>query len=170
MKSKDQPSQEEAFSRLVRQEKSTIYSVCMLFADERTDVDDLTQECLIRLWEGFADFEARSSVRTWLYRVCMNTCISYDRKRKHNSEHLVEFDPQFMQTTSEGAIVERQYQMLHERIRKLGPFDRALLLLWLEDLPYEEIGAIIGLSATNVGAKLTRIREQLKQMNNPSKK
>lgn len=155
-----------SFSQLIKQEKSTIYSVCMLFADEHTDADDLAQECMINLWEGFAHFQGKSSARTWLYRVCMNTCISYDRKRKRFADQVVEFDNQFMQTTSEGAIMARQYQMLHDRIKQLGPFDRALLLLWLEDLPYDEIGDIIGLSATNVGVRLARIREQLKQMNN----
>lgn len=163
----DQKQKEEAFSRLVKKEKSTIYSVCLLFADDRSLVDDLVQECLINLWKGFGTFEERCSITTWLYRVCMNTCISFDKKSKRSSLTLVSLDPELQEsTTPDGAIMARQYEMLHSRIKQLGPFDRALMLLWLEDLPYEEIGAIIGLSATNVGARLTRIREQLKQMNN----
>lgn len=170
MKQTDMKEKEAAFSQLVKREKGTIYSLCLLFAEDKSLVNDMVQECLINLWKGFDGFEGRSSIRTWIYRVCMNTCISFDRQRKHTSGYLVELDPQFMRHDDEGAVAARQYEMLHERIKQLGPFDRALMLLWLEDLPYEEIGAIIGISANNVGARLTRIREQLKQMNNPSNK
>lgn len=170
MKPTDTKQKEASFSQLVKREKSTIYSLCLLFAEDKSLVDDMVQECLINLWKGFDGFEGRSDIRTWLYRVCMNTCISFDRQCKHTAGYLVELDPQLLQSKDDGAVAARQYEMLHERIKQLGPFDRALMLLWLEDLPYDEIGAIIGISATNVGARLTRIREQLKQMNNPSNK
>lgn len=158
--------QEKAFTQLLAAEKSTIYSVCLLFADERTDVDDLAQECLINLWEGFGSFEGRSSARTWMYRVCMNTCISFDRKRKHSSDKAIELTDRSLLDDTETNVSKVQYKLLHDRICKLGPFDRAIVLLWLEDMSYEDIAAIVGISVKNVGVRLVRIKEQLKAMGN----
>ena len=73
---------EREFTAMVERLKSTITTVCMMYADERTPVDDLVQESLINLWQGFDSFEGRSDMKTWVYRVCINTCISMDRKRK----------------------------------------------------------------------------------------
>ena len=74
-------------------------------------------------------------------------------------------DPSMLSGADKGSNA-KQYRMLHERIQKLGPFDRAIVLLWLEDMSYEEIGAIVGISVKNVSVRLMRIREQLKNMNN----
>lgn len=154
-------AKEQEFTQLVKQEKSTIYSVCLMFADERTEVEDLVQDCLINLWKGYSSFEGKSNVRTWLYRVCMNTCISFDRKRKHAQMVPLELgNTDFLTTASDSD--SRQIQMLRKRIRLLGPFDRAIVLLWLEDLSYDEIAAIVGISVKNVSVRLVRIKEQLK--------
>ena len=157
---------EQQFTRLVQEQKATIYSVCLMFADERTEVDDLVQDALIHLWEGFDSFEGRSDIKSWVYRVTLNTCISFDRKRKHTDLVSLELaDPSMLSGADKGSNA-KQYRMLHERIQKLGPFDRAIVLLLLEDMSYEEIGAIVGISVKNVSVRLMRIREQLKNMNN----
>jgi len=152
---------ERAFETLVRQHKSTVYSVCYMFAAGKEDADDLFQEVLINLWKGIDKFREKSSARTWIYRVSMNTCVSSGRKKRVNTERL----------EREGEIsaydsIEQnpQNRMLHDRIRKLEPFDRAIVLLWLEDMTYEEIGAIVGVSAKLVGVRLVRIREKLKKL------
>jgi len=152
---------ERVFEALVRQHKSTVYSVCYMFAARKEEADDLFQEVLINLWKGFDKFLGNSSVQTWIYRVSMNTCISSGRKKRVNTERL----------EREGEIsvydnIEQnpQNRMLHDRIRKLEPFDRAIVLLWLEDMSYEEIGAIVGVSTKVVGVRLVRIREKLKNL------
>lgn len=155
---------EQEFTAMLRRHKATIYSVCLMFADERTAVEDLVQDCLINLWQGFDGFEARSEVRTWLYRVCLNTCISFDRKRKHLDYVPLELENHDF-LTSDHEEDARQIQMLRRRIQLLGPFDRAIVLLWLENLPYEEIAAIVGISVKNLSVRLVRIREKLKSMN-----
>ena len=66
---------------MVREQKSTIYIICYMFADNRTEADDLVQEVLVNLWKGFHKFEGRSDIRTWVYRVSLNTCISSTRKK-----------------------------------------------------------------------------------------
>lgn len=155
---------EQAFTAIVHRHKATIYSVCLMFADERTPVDDLVQDCLINLWQGFDKFEGRSEVRTWLYRICLNTCISFDRKRKHYDLVPMKLENHnFLTDTGEDS---RQIQMLRNRIQLLKPFDRAIVLLWLENMSYEEIAAIVGITVKNLSVRLVRIREKLKSMNN----
>lgn len=152
--------QERLFSQTVNKHKSTIYNVCYMFSKDQEEVADLFQEVLINLWKGFSQFEGRSDVKTWIYRVSLNTCITLDRKKKRSKETL-EMDINLFSDTDEDT---QQVDMLHRRISQLKPFDRAIVLLWLEDISYDEIGAIVGISPKNVSVRLVRIREQLKNM------
>ena len=154
---------EQYFTDLVKQHKSTIYSVCYMFSTDKDEVEDLFQESLINLWRGLPQFEGRSQVSTWVWRVTLNTCISADRKKKRTATVPLTMDIDlFDQTVQQGA----QAQMLRDRIQRLQPFDRAIVLLWLESMSYDEIAAIVGITPKNVGVRLYRIKEQLKQMNN----
>ena len=150
---------ERDFEQLVERQRQTIYSVCYLFADERQQADDLFQETLIRLWQGFDTFEGRSTEKTWVYRIALNTCINMDRKhRRRRDTSPLELDMDLFADEERNPAASR----LHRRIGKLHPFDRALILLWLEDLPYDEIAAILGITVKNVSVRLVRIREKLK--------
>lgn len=75
-------SKEEKFTALVREHKATIFTVCYMFSKNNDEVRDLFQDILVNLWQGFDRFEQRSDVRTWFYRVALNTCINADKKRK----------------------------------------------------------------------------------------
>lgn len=152
---------EQEFARLVREHKATIYTVCYMFSKDADEVNDLFQEILINLWRGFAHFEGRSDIRTWFYRVSLNTCISIDRKKKRGTTVPLSMDINLYEDNDADT---RQVKLLYDRISRLGPFDRAIVLLWLEGLPYDEIGEIVGISAKNVSVKLVRIREQLKKL------
>ena len=154
---------EQQFAQIVREQKSTIYTVCYMFSKDQDEVNDLFQEVLVNLWRGFDGFEGRSDVRTWVYRVALNTCISLDRKRRSRPEVPLTMDINLFRDHDADT---QQVDMLHKRIQRLQPFDRAIVLLWLEDLPYEEIGQIVGITAKNVSVRLVRIREQLKRMSN----
>ena len=155
---------ERQFAQTVREHKSTIYTVCNLFSKDADEVSDLFQEVLVNLWKGFEGFEHRSDIKTWIYRVALNTCISLDRKkRRRSAEVRLTMDINLFEDRDEDT---RQVDLLHKRISKLQPFDRAIVLLWLENLSYEEIGQIVGITAKNVSVRLFRIREQLKQMSN----
>lgn len=154
---------EQYFTDLVRQNKSTIYSVCYMFSTDKDEVEDLFQESLINLWQGLPSFEGRSQVSTWVWRVTLNTCISADRKKKRSATVPLTMDIDlFDESNQQGA----QAQLLRQRIQRLQPFDRAIVLLWLESMSYDEIAAIVGISPKNVGVRLYRIKEQLKQMTN----
>ena len=154
---------ERQFALTVAEHKSTIYTVGYMFSQDADEVNDLFQEVLVNLWKGFDSFEHRSDIKTWIYRVALNTCISLDRKKRRNSTIRLTMDINLFEDRDEDT---RQVDLLHKRISKLQPFDRAIVLLWLEDLSYEEIGQIVGITAKNVSVRLFRIREQLKNMSN----
>lgn len=151
------------FERMVSENKDTIYTVCYMFSKDQDEVADLYQESLINLWKGLPQLKADGNVKGWVYRVALNTCISLDRKKKAKPtvRLTMDVDP-FDASDNRNAQVD----MLHKRISRLQPFDRAIVLLWLENISYEEIGKILGITTSNVSVRLVRIREQLKNMSN----
>lgn len=156
--------QEQEFGALVRRHKSTIYSVCYMFAKDRCEADDLFQEILIRIWQGLGSYRGDSAESTWIYRVSLNTCVSYERKERRRRQSVsVPIDPDFF---AEEETEHPRTAELRRRIQMLPPLDRAIVLMWLEALPYDEIGAVAGISAKAVSVRLVRIREKLKQYNN----
>ena len=154
---------EKQFAQTVAEHKSTIYTVCYMFSKDVDEVNDLFQEVLVNLWKGFEGFQHRSDIKSWLYRVSLNTCISLERKKRRSPVERLNMDINLFEDRDEDT---RQVDRLHQRISKLQPFDRAIVLLWLENLSYEEIGLIVGISAKNVSVRLYRIKEQLKNMSN----
>lgn len=154
---------ERQFAEMVRQHKGTIYTVCYMFSRDADEVSDMFQEVLIRLWKGFGGFQGRADAKTWLYRVSLNTCISLDRKKRRRQALPLEMDIDLFEDCDEDTL---QVKLLHRRIGQLKPLDRAIVLLWLENISYEEIGRIVGITTKNVSVRLFRIREQLKNMSN----
>ena len=153
-------TKEQRFAKLVKEHERTIYAVCHMFSRDAGDVDDLHQEILLRLWRGYDGFEGRSDIKTWIYRVALNYCINFSDKRKRQQTRPVTE----RESDSFDSDLERRMQIKHlyQRINKLGLVDRSVILLWLEGLSYEEIGAILGISVKNVSFKLVRIKERLK--------
>jgi len=147
----------------MREQRNTVYTVCYMFSKDEEEIRDLFQEVMANLWHGFEKFAGRSSERSWVYRVALNTCISVNRQQQRRPATL-------LLNTSFNLFEDRdedtsQVTQLHNSIARLQPVDRALVLLWLENLSYEEIGQIIGITTKNVSVRLFRIKEQLKQMN-----
>ena len=152
----------EYFERLVRSHKDTVYTVCYMFSKDEDEVADLFQETLINIWKGLSSFSGNNdALRGWVYRVALNTCISLDRKKRRRQTVPLTMDVNLFDPQEERALRADQ---LHRRICQLQPFDRAIVLLWLEDISYEEIGQILGISAKNVSVRLVRIREHMKRM------
>ena len=136
---------ESEFERMVRENRSTIYTVCYMFSNDQDEVADLFQEVLINLWKSLPSFEERCDVRSCIYRVSLNVDPYEEVETNQNS---------------------RQMEMLRQRIARLGQFDRAIILLWLENMTYEEIAAVMGITVKNVSVRLYRIKEELKNMSN----
>ena len=153
---------EEQFARLVREHKSTIYTVCYMFSHDEEEVNDLFQETLINMWKGIDSFRDESKISTWIYRVALNTCLLQERKQKKEEKRVpLTMNVNFFQDADSNSTQVRQ---LHQRIGRLGLVDRALVMMWLEGMSYDEIGAVMGIPPKNVGVKLFRIKEQMKKM------
>ena len=154
--------EEEIFARFVREHKSTIYTVCYMFSKDEDEVQDLFQETLINMWKGMGGFREESKIDTWIYRVALNTCLTQERKKKREVKKVpLNMDVNFFEDNDANA---KQARILHQRISQLAYVDRALVMLWLDGMSYDEIGAVVGISAQNVAVKLFRIKEQLKKM------
>ena len=153
---------EEQFARLVREHKSSIYTVCYMFSHDEEEVNDLFQETLINMWKGIDSFRDESKISTWIYRVALNTCLLQERKKKKEVKRVpLTMNVNFFQDADSNSTQVRQ---LHQRIGRLGLVDRALVMMWLEGMSYDEIGAVMGITPKNVGVKLFRIKEQMKKM------
>lgn len=156
---------ERDFEEIVKKNRGTIYTVCYMFSNDQDEVADMFQEVLINLWKSLPSFEGRCDVRSWIYRVSLNVCISLDhKKRRHKIVPLImDINPYEEMESNQNS---RQMDMLRRRIAKLGQFDRAIILLWLENMSYEDIAAIMGITVKNVSVRLYRIKEELKNMSN----
>lgn len=156
-------TKEQQFTEIIQERERTIYTVCYMFSEKADEVNDLYQEILVRLWRGFDSFEGKSDIRTWIYRVSLNYCINFNHRQKKERERLNLGIDLYANSNLEKNL---QIKQLYKRINTLGLIDRSVILLWLEGLSYDEIGAILGISVKNVSFKLVRIKEQLKKMSN----
>ena len=153
---------EDFFARLVKERKSTIYTVCYMFSHDENEVNDLFQETLINMWKGIDSFREESKISTWIYRVALNTCLLQERKKKKEVKKVpLTMNVNFFEDSDANSTQVRQ---LHQRIGRLGLVDRALVMMWFEGMSYDEMGAVMGISPQNVGVKLFRIKEQLKKL------
>ena len=152
------------FTKMVKEYRKTIYTVCYFFSKDTEEVNDLYQEILINLWKGFEKFRGESSLKTWIWRVSLNTCNNQERKKKSSVQTIplsIDID-----LYNDDDVQSKQIQMLYDRINRLDVFDRAIILLWLENMNYQDIADVVGISLSNVTTRLFRIKEQLKSMSN----
>ena len=150
---------EADFLTLVQRNSRIIYKVASFYADEKNSLDDLYQDVVLNLWTAFPNFRNESQTSTWIYRIALNTCVSFYRKNKRRP-NCIELNRDFIQYTEENEAVAK----LYESINRLGKLERALILLHLEDRPHKEIADIMGITITNVSTKINRIKEKLKQI------
>ena len=153
----------ELFDIAVNRYGAMIRRVCRSYATERASADDLYQEVMAAIWVGLSAFRGRSSLSTWIYRVTLNTCISY--LRRLDSRTLYDGRNEWVDLAEDMPHYGRdEYECLNYLISCLSPIDKALILMWLDERPYSEISDVTGLSVNVVGTRLTRIRNRLKQL------
>ncbi|MCB9782557.1 MAG: RNA polymerase sigma factor [Candidatus Omnitrophica bacterium] len=159
-------SREELFRAWIEDYGGVISKIVRAYTFNRQDEDDLFQEVALQLWMSIPAFEGRSKPSTWIYKVALNTAFVWKRKEgKHPKEtdaSAVENEIDGMGLTPARAAEKREdLDWLYEELRKLNKVNRSILLLYLEDLSYREMGEILGLSETNVGARLSRLKSRL---------
>lgn len=149
------------FIEMIQQYEGIIYKVASFYTDSDQPIGDLYQEVVINLWKAYPSFRGDSKHSTWIYRIALNTCVSFYRRRKKDIVYIdIPVDiPEEIDNNEE-------IRELYSLINRLGKIERALVLLYLDDKSYKEIAEITGLTVTNVATKLSRIKDKLKQMTN----
>jgi RNA polymerase sigma-70 factor (ECF subfamily) len=163
------PADEHKFLELVNENRNRILRVCRVYAWNSADQDDFYQEILFQIWRGLPGLKEKQFANTWLYRVAINTAISFVRKRASHSGRVVHFEHadltraiESRQTTAEDT--DERMASLYTAIYKLNPLEKALITLFLEDFTYEQIAEATGISPTNVGVMLHRAKKKLSSL------
>lgn len=152
---------EQEFVTLIQEYERVIYKVCYLYTTPHATLNDLYQEVVINLWKAYPKFRNECKISTWIYRIALNTCISFIRKEKNIPEivTLSQIADRIEETDETQVMLKRLYSM----INRLGQLEKSIVLLYLEDKSYEEIAEITGLTLTNVATKLSRIKDKLRK-------
>lgn len=156
---------EQKFLAFIRQYERVIYKVCYLYATKNASLGDLYQEVVLNLWKAYPNFRQECKVSTWIYRIALNTCISFIRKEKNVPEIVTLTQETDWLAEEDDNEWKEMIRQLYRMIGRLGQLDKSIILLYLEEKNYEEIAEITGLTVTNVATKLSRIKDKLKKMN-----
>lgn len=152
---------EKEFIDLLNRHQNIIHKICNLYMPTERDRQDLFQEITLQAWKASASFRGDAQFSTWLYRVALNTAISFYRKeRKQVVTHFTERLPE---QTEEYNPIEEQVQAMYKAIAGLSRIDKALVMLYLEDYSYKQIGEVLGITANNVAVKMNRIKTKLRE-------
>ncbi|MDT0647393.1 sigma-70 family RNA polymerase sigma factor [Zunongwangia sp. F260] len=150
------------FIEVVKKNEGLIFKVVMLYTNSLQDREDLYQEIVFQLWKSFDSFAEKSKLSTWMYRVAMNTAI-YSLK---SSKRKVDTVPINLETTRFAEVLARpeedRLKLLYEHIQRLNLLEKGIILLFLEGKSHKEIAEIIGITTSNVGTKISRIKDKLK--------
>ena len=153
---------EKEFIHLLNQHQKIIYKVCNLYMDLHSDREDLFQEITLQAWKAYGNFRGDAKFSTWLYRVALNTAITFFRKDKKKPDiYSTDTMPEKMEENFDP--VEEQVKAMYAAIGELSRIDKALVMLYLEDYSYQEIGEMMGITANNVAVKMNRIKIKLKE-------
>lgn len=163
---------EQAFRELIQQHQDKIYRLCRGYLYDQSLADDLYQEVLINLWQSLKKFRGEAAISTWIYRVTVNTAITFNRKSKKQPQQA-EISPMLYDKAQEQkeAVLQKEQQLNHLQycISQLPKEERLIITLVLEDVSYKEISEVMGISVNYTGVKIKRIKERLgKMMENPS--
>ena len=157
---------EQLFLRLLEANKTQIHRICWGFSKHSEEAEDLFQEVLLLIWKGLDGYQGKSAISTWVYRITVNTCLYWKKKKKKMPLDAL----QQTDITSDSKNVEEQMiyndkmDQLKKAIQQLNEVDRTIALLLLESVSYKEIAEITGLTTSNVGVKISRIKKRIKEM------
>jgi RNA polymerase sigma-70 factor, ECF subfamily len=156
---------ENKFIKLINEHQGLIHKVCIMYESDRDVRNDLFQEIVLQLWRSFPSFRGESKITTWMYRIALNTAISGYRKQTRNvkTEDLkqMHFNISEQYSADDG---EENVQRLQWAIRQLSDIERAMVMMSLDEISYDEIAETIGITQNNVRVRMNRIREKLRRI------
>jgi RNA polymerase sigma factor (sigma-70 family) len=155
----------EKFISVIKDNQNLIYKICYSYCSNPENREDLQQEILMQLWSSFSKFDGRVKISTWIYRIALNTAITYYRNDHKHNDKKVTIDASVISLSNFEYIPEQEENlaMLYQFIGNLHEMDRALILLYLDNNKYKDIAEILGISETNVATKINRIKKILRE-------
>ncbi|WP_257669802.1 RNA polymerase sigma factor [Parapedobacter tibetensis] len=151
---------ETLFLRLINEHQGIIHKICRLYRDSKEDREDLFQEIVFQLWKSLPSFKGKAKFSTWMYRIALSTAIAAFRKKRPDIRYTASLPDE----QGEQPEQSEQRERLFEALKKLNDVDKALITLYLEDLTYQEIAEVSGITENNVGVKLNRIKNKIQQL------
>lgn len=160
----ENPEQRQYFQEIIEQNKGILFKVARAYCSNEDDRQDLIQEMMIQIWQSIHRYSDQYKISTWLYRISLNTAISFYRKNSTRERRFTVLDEKTAQspTIDDKSDNERHLKLLEQFISELKEIDKALMILYLEDKSHAEIAEILGMSVSNVGTKAGRIKDKLK--------
>ncbi|KFF20539.1 MULTISPECIES: RNA polymerase sigma factor [Chryseobacterium] len=156
---------ETAFLKLVNQHKGILYKASRIYADSLEDREDLQQEILIQLWKSYQNFKGNSEFSTWMYRVAINTAITYLKKEKQRTHNQTEVPHHFeVQNEDYNPAKDKQLEVFYAAVQELKALEKAVIFYFMEGMSHKEIGDNLGLSEGNARVKLNRTKEKIQQI------
>lgn len=134
-----------------------------MYCNSKEDKEDLFQDIVLQLWRAYPSFKGDAKVSTWMYRIAINNAITRLRKETKREKH-VSLDDEAFQVTTEDDLVNENAAQMYEAIKKLSEVEKALTMLYMDDCSYKEIAEITGLSESNIGFKLNKIKTKLRSL------
>lgn len=160
----DKDPRQQLFDQILNEHSEMIARICYMYGADSSERDDLYQECMMNVWEGLKRFRGDSKLSTWLYRACINTCITnYRRRKKKGASVSLE---EAMTVTEDANDKASEIKELYRLVGQLGDVDKAIIMMWLEENSYDEISEIMGIPRNTVASKLRRIKERLVNLGN----
>ncbi|MEL5903482.1 RNA polymerase sigma factor [Elizabethkingia anophelis] len=154
---------EKEFLEKIEKHKGMIFKISKMYLENQEDCEDLFQEIILQLWKSYQAFEGKSQFSTWLYRVSLNTAITFlkrDKKRTDKNELHENIDIEDEQNTDK----ELQTEFLYKAVQELNPIEKALIFLFLEGQNHKQISENMGITEVNARVKLNRTKEKLQQI------
>lgn len=159
----DKQAQQQLFRQIIEQHKGILFKVARTYCPYEEDRQDLIQEMMVQIWQSINKYNDRYKLSTWLYRISLNVAISFYRKSSTRAKKQAELTEQMAEMLTEQTSEKEQHlNLLEQFISELKEIDKALMILYLDDKNHTEIAAIMGISVSNVGTKISRIKDKLR--------
>ncbi len=141
-----------------------IIKLCRAYTNSQEDFEDYYQEVCLQIWRSKENFRKESEWSTWVYRISLNVCLTLLKKKKNNVQHFASDSLPPQEIEHNYAFSDESLNLLYDAIKKLSEIDRAIIALYLEEKPYQEIADIIGTNPNNIGVRVKRIKTRLKKI------
>ena len=152
----------KAFKKLLNENRQVISKICNAYSSTEEEFEDHFQEVALQIWKSYDSFKGKSKISTWIYRISLNVCLSEIRKKERRI-NTFSLKPELDSLKQEKNDDQEQVKALYSAIRTLKKIDRAIIILYLEEKQYKEMADILGISVSNIGVKINRIKKELKE-------